>query len=115
MPRVPAPSTRSRARSWRCMRLPTPGGASPPMWAAWKGGIVPNMVAPHAQAELDVRFTADTDIDALVGQIRAIIEAESLPRTTGRITDMRRTPADDPDARGPAGAVPAARGSWASR
>ncbi|MGT2456313.1 M20 family metallopeptidase [Cupriavidus basilensis] len=56
-----------------------------------KGGIVPNMVAPHAQAELDVRFTADTDIDALVGQIRAIIEAESLPRTTGRITDMRRT------------------------
>ncbi|MDW3685878.1 M20 family metallopeptidase [Cupriavidus sp. CV2] len=56
-----------------------------------KGGIVPNMVAPLAQAELDVRFTADTDIDALVEQVRAIIEAESLPRTKGRITDMRRT------------------------
>lgn len=56
-----------------------------------KGGIVPNMVAPHAQAELDVRFTADTDIEALVEQVRAIIEAESLPRTKGRITEMRRT------------------------
>ncbi|MDR3379059.1 M20 family metallopeptidase [Cupriavidus basilensis] len=56
-----------------------------------KGGIVPNMVAPLAQAELDVRFTADTDIEALVEQVRAIIEAESLPRTKGRITEMRRT------------------------
>ncbi|MBB1629523.1 peptidase M20 [Cupriavidus sp. UME77] len=56
-----------------------------------KGGIVPNMVAPLAQAELDVRFTTDTDIEALVEQVRAIIEAESLPRTKGRITEMRRT------------------------
>ncbi|MDF3839550.1 M20 family metallopeptidase [Cupriavidus basilensis] len=56
-----------------------------------KGGIVPNMVAPHAQAQLDVRFTADTDVDALYAQVRAIVEAESPPRTRGRITAMRRT------------------------
>ncbi|ESJ21512.1 peptidase M20 [Cupriavidus sp. HPC(L)] len=56
-----------------------------------QGGIVPNMVAPHAKAQLDVRFTAETDMDALYGRIRDIIEAESIPRTRGRITDMRRT------------------------
>jgi glutamate carboxypeptidase len=56
-----------------------------------QGGIVPNMVAPHAKAQLDVRFTADTDIEALSERIREIIEAESIPRTRGRITDMRRT------------------------
>lgn len=56
-----------------------------------QGGIVANMVAPHAQAQLDVRYTAETDLDALHEQIRAIIEAESLPRTRGRITDMHRT------------------------
>lgn len=56
-----------------------------------QGGVVPNMVAPKANAELDVRFTAETDIDALCGRIRDIIEAESIPRTRGRITEMRRT------------------------
>lgn len=56
-----------------------------------QGGVVPNMVAPHARAQLDVRFTADTDMDALYGRIREIVEAESIPRTRGRITDMRRT------------------------
>ncbi|MDQ0138482.1 M20 family metallopeptidase [Cupriavidus necator] len=56
-----------------------------------QGGIVPNMVAPHANAQLDVRFTAETDMEALYGRIREIIEAESIPRTRGSITDMRRT------------------------
>ncbi|SCB19000.1 M20 family metallopeptidase [Cupriavidus alkaliphilus] len=56
-----------------------------------QGGIVPNMVAPHAKAQLDVRFTAETDMEALYGRIREIIEAESIPRTRGSITDMRRT------------------------
>lgn len=55
------------------------------------GGIVPNMVAPHAKAELDVRYTAGTDPDALLERIRAIVEEESLPRTRGRITESRRT------------------------
>lgn len=56
-----------------------------------QGGIVPNMVAPHAKAALDARFTADTDPDALLERVRAIIEDESVPRTRGRITDSRRT------------------------
>ncbi len=55
------------------------------------GGIVPNMVAPHARAELDVRYTAETDPDALMERIRAIIEQESVPRTQGRVTAVRRT------------------------
>lgn len=56
-----------------------------------QGGIVPNMVAPHAKAEVDLRFTADTDPDALLERVRAIVEEESVPRTQGRITVARRT------------------------
>lgn len=55
------------------------------------GGIVPNMVAPHAKAELDMRFTSDTDPDELLAKVRAIVEEESVPRTKGRITESRRT------------------------
>ena len=39
-----------------------------------QGGIVPNMVAPHARAEVDLRFTADTNPDALLERVRAIVE-----------------------------------------
>ena len=56
-----------------------------------QGGIVPNMVAPHAKAEVDLRFTADTNPDALLERVRAIVEEESVPRTQGRITTARRT------------------------
>lgn len=56
-----------------------------------QGGIVPNMVAPHAKAEVDLRFTADTDPDALLERVRAIVEEASVPRTQGRITTARRT------------------------
>ncbi len=56
-----------------------------------QGGVVPNMVAPHAKAEVDLRFTADTDPDALLERVRAIVEEESVPRTQGRITVARRT------------------------
>ncbi|WP_315530111.1 M20 family metallopeptidase [Delftia acidovorans] len=56
-----------------------------------QGGIVPNMVAPHAKAELDVRYTAQTDPDTLMERIRAIVEEESVPRTQGRVTAVRRT------------------------
>ncbi|RZJ49652.1 MAG: M20 family peptidase, partial [Acidovorax sp.] len=55
------------------------------------GGIVPNMVAPHAKAEVDLRFTSDTDPEALLQKVRAIVEEESVPRTQGRITESRRT------------------------
>ena len=56
-----------------------------------QGGIVPNMVAPHARAEVDLRFTADTDPDQLLGRVRAIVEEESVPRTQGRVITARRT------------------------
>lgn len=56
-----------------------------------QGGVVPNMVAPHARAELDVRYVAGTDPDALLERICALIEEEHVPRTQGRITDARRT------------------------
>ncbi|KZT15701.1 peptidase M20 [Acidovorax sp. GW101-3H11] len=56
-----------------------------------QGGIVPNMVAPHAKAEVDLRFTADTDPDELLERVRAIVEEASVPRTQGRITTARRT------------------------
>jgi glutamate carboxypeptidase len=55
------------------------------------GGIVPNMVAPHAKAELDMRFTSETDPDELLAKVRAIVEEESVSRTKGRITETRRT------------------------
>ena len=55
------------------------------------GGVVSNMVAPFAKAELDVRYTAESDPDALVARIHTIIEAEDLPRTHGRVTAVRRT------------------------
>lgn len=56
-----------------------------------QGGIVPNMVAPHARAEVDLRFTADTNPDELLERVRAIVEEESLPRTQGRVIAARRT------------------------
>lgn len=56
-----------------------------------QGGIVPNMVAPHAKAELDMRFTSETDPEELLARVRAIVEEESVPRTRGRITESRRT------------------------
>ncbi|WP_462388436.1 M20 family metallopeptidase [Acidovorax sp. Q11] len=56
-----------------------------------QGGIVPNMVAPHAKAEVDLRFTADTNPDELLERVRAIVEEVSVPRTQGRITTARRT------------------------
>ena len=55
------------------------------------GGVVSNMVAPHARAELDLRFTADANPEDLLARVRAIIEEESVPRTQGRITVARST------------------------
>ncbi len=56
-----------------------------------RGGIVPNMVAPEASAEVDLRFTAEIDPDEVLARVRAIVEAENPPRTRGRIVAERRT------------------------
>lgn len=63
-----------------------------------EGGMAANVIAPHARAQLDLRYAAETDMDSLLGQVKKIIEAESLPRTSGRIVrqtgtlPMSRTP-----------------------
>lgn len=65
-----------------------------------QGGMASNVVAPLARAHLDLRYTAENDLDAILARIRAIIEEESLPRTSGRIVaqtgalPMARTPDD---------------------
>ena len=65
-----------------------------------QGGMASNVVAPLARAHLDLRYTAENDLDAILEKIRAIVEEESLPRTSGRIVaqtgtlPMAKTPAD---------------------
>ena len=65
-----------------------------------QGGMASNVVAPLASAHLDLRFTADNDVNDVLARIRAIIEEESVPRTSGRIVaqtgslPMARTPDD---------------------
>lgn len=65
-----------------------------------QGGMASNVVAPLASAQLDLRFTADNDVNDVLARIRAIIEEESVPRTSGRIVaqtgslPMARTPDD---------------------
>lgn len=63
-----------------------------------QGGMASNVVAPLAHAHLDLRYQAENDLEAVLAQIRTIIEEESLPRTSGRIVaqtgtlPMARTP-----------------------
>ena len=65
-----------------------------------QGGMASNVVAPLASAQMDLRFTADNDVNDVLARIRAIIEEESVPRTSGRIVaqtgslPMARTPDD---------------------
>ncbi len=62
------------------------------------GGMGANVVAPQVSAQLDLRYTAENDLDDVLARIRAIIEEESLPRTSGRVLaetgtlPMARTP-----------------------
>lgn len=56
-----------------------------------QGGMAANVIAPQVSAHLDLRYTADNDLDAVLTQIRSIIEAESLPRTSGKITSITGT------------------------
>jgi glutamate carboxypeptidase len=48
------------------------------------------MVAPHATAQLDVRFPIEVDQDQLYRRIQNIIEEQVPPRTSGRITKESR-------------------------
>lgn len=63
-----------------------------------QGGIASNVVAPLATAHVDLRYTAQNDLEGVLARIQAVIEEESLPRTSGRILartgtlPMARTP-----------------------
>ncbi|WP_311223596.1 MULTISPECIES: M20 family metallopeptidase [unclassified Acidovorax] len=65
-----------------------------------QGGMASNVVAPQAMAHVDLRYTAENDLKSILESIHAVIEEESLPRTSGRIVQqtgslpMARTPAD---------------------
>jgi len=65
-----------------------------------QGGMASNVVAPLASAHVDLRYTAENDLENILARIRAVIEEESLPRTSGRIVQqtgtlpMARTPDD---------------------
>ena len=55
-----------------------------------RGGVTVNMVAPHAMAQLDVRFPIEVDQDRLYRRIQNIIEEKVPARTCGRITKEGR-------------------------
>lgn len=65
-----------------------------------QGGMASNVVAPLASAHVDLRYTAGNDLEGVLARIQAVIEEESLPRTSGRIVaktgtlPMARTPED---------------------
>lgn len=54
-----------------------------------RGGMTVNIVAEHAQAQLDVRYPASADREALRAKIREIIERHSTPGTHAHVTEER--------------------------
>lgn len=55
-----------------------------------RGGVTVNTVAPHAAAQLDVRFPIEVDQEQLYRRIQKIIEQQVPARTCGRITNEGR-------------------------
>lgn len=55
-----------------------------------RGGSTVNTVADSAFAQVDVRFTADTDADALYATIDTIVKTESVRYTCGHISHVGR-------------------------
>lgn len=55
-----------------------------------RGGVTVNTVAPHAAAQLDVRFPVEVDPEELCRRVEAIIAQEVPARTRGRITHQAR-------------------------
>jgi glutamate carboxypeptidase len=52
-----------------------------------RGGMTVNIVAEHAQGQLDVRYPASVDREALRARIREIIERHSTPSTHAHVTN----------------------------
>ena len=59
------------------------------------GGVVSNMVAPHARAELDLRFTADTNPEDLLARVRAVLRRRA---DNGTSSGSRTTPSQGTEA-----------------
>jgi len=55
-----------------------------------RGGVTVNTVAPHAAAQLDVRFPIEVNPDELYRRVEAIITQQVPARTSGRITRQGR-------------------------
>lgn len=55
-----------------------------------RGGVTVNTVAPHAAAQLDVRFPVEVNPDELYRRVEAIISQQVPARTSGRITNQGR-------------------------
>jgi glutamate carboxypeptidase len=51
-----------------------------------RGGMAVNIVAEHAEGQLDIRYPATVDREALRARIREIIERHSTPNTHAHIT-----------------------------
>ncbi len=51
-----------------------------------RGGMAVNIVAEHAEGQLDIRYPASVDREALRARIREIIERHSTPNTHAHIT-----------------------------
>ncbi|CAM3871519.1 M20 family metallopeptidase [Paracidovorax anthurii] len=56
-----------------------------------QGGMASNVVAPQARAHVDLRYTAQSDLETLLARVHAIVQEESLPRTSGRVTAQTGT------------------------
>ncbi len=54
-----------------------------------KGGVSINTVAPHATAEVDIRFKTFEEMAAIKREIEAIVETVELAGTSGRIKRVR--------------------------
>lgn len=63
------------------------------------GGQSVNTSAPHAQAEIDLRFLQPSDRDAVMGRVEQIVATSTIPRThakleiTGEFFPLQATPA----------------------
>lgn len=54
-----------------------------------KGGVSINTVAPHASAEVDIRFKTFQEMEAIQREVAAIVEALEVANTSGRIKRVR--------------------------
>lgn len=55
-----------------------------------KGGVVANMVAPSAEAEVDIRSVTVAGLDAVKARVAAIVAEEQIPGASASMTELSR-------------------------